>query len=174
MKRFRISVVTVFVFICGWITFGWMSGLVYGGETPAASWSNTNPPINETHIFSGQVKTDNSGNFIKVVGFHSTAAPATPVVGVVLAVQDKPNGVGVYTATVQITAGGKKGTKFSSMYPSSMSKDDVLQAVLYAYNNKTSFSGTKFSGPSGKGFDIEGYLTPDYKNINTAYPIYVK
>lgn len=173
MRKLTSTLMTVLA-VLGIVAGSMFSGTLFAGEIPASVWSSTTPQINETHIFDGQVKTNSKGTFKKVVGFHSTAAPSKPVVGVVLQVQTGPNAVGVYTATVKISAGGMSGTKFSSMFPKRMSKEDVLKAIIYAYENKTWYAGTKWRGPTGSGFDIEGYLTSDMKKINTAYPIYVK
>ncbi len=53
-----------------------------------------------------------------------------------------------------------------------MDRAAVIQAVLNAFKNRASGSSEKFRGPSGRGFNIEGY----YQNgrINTAYPIFTR
>ena len=45
----------------------------------------------------------------------------------------------------------------------------MLAAILNAYQNRQG-AGLFFTGPSGLGFDIAGWLLPN-GNINTAYPL---
>ncbi len=84
-------------------------------------------------------------------------------------VVDGPNRQGVYVAKVEIRAssGGWLG-KTSTIYPDDFSEDDVVAAVLAAFEQSS--GGEKWRGDSGAGFTIEGY----YQNgrINTAYPIF--
>lgn len=132
-------------------------------------FSNTIPKINLTHLFDGEI--NKSG---KPVGFHARPLGKDPgkngiKLAGLIAVMDKPNKYGVYTAKVWIRQQAK--TKTSTLYPDKMTRDEIIQAVLNAYKNRTSPQGDKFSGPSGKGFTIEGY-TLGSDCINTAYPIY--
>ena len=54
-----------------------------------------------------------------------------------------------------------------------MSRRQVIQAVLHAWKHRYTGNKTRWEGPSGAGFTIQGYLN-HRRNINTAYPIYTK
>ena len=130
-------------------------------------WSETKPSINIRHVFRGEINRRG-----KPVGFHSTVGQ--PKNAQVNRIRSKPNTDGIYVAEVAIRRNAEASwqTKTSSMFPDKMNKEDVIGAILQAYNN--SKKGTKFRGQSGLGFTIEGYLTQDRKRINTAYPIYTR
>lgn len=136
-------------------------------EDSGVQWSLTTPPVNETHIFEGEI---NRGG--KAVGFHSRPGGRDPANARVCAVTDGPNRRGVYSAQVEIRKpGGPWLRKRSTFFPDDMNRAEVIQAILHAYHNRSREDGPKFSGPSGKGFTIEGYLLPDAR-INTAFPLY--
>jgi hypothetical protein len=145
--------------------------LLTGGGAFARStredWSRTSPPVNLTHIFEGQINKRG-----KPVGFHSRPGGRDPENARVVRVVDRPNQVGVYTAEVEIRSGTRWLEKRSTFYPDRMDRAAVVQAILNAFNNRTSGKSEKFRGPSGRGFTIEGY----YQNgrINTAYPIFAR
>jgi len=131
-------------------------------------WSDTNPNINLWHIFDGEI--NRSG---KPVGFHSRPGGQDPANARVRSVRDAPNRAGVYTASIEIRDGNQWKEKFSSFFPDSMSRDEVLNAILNAYNNSSDPNAQPFEGPSGLGFKIQGY-TSNRGGINTAFPIYVR
>jgi hypothetical protein len=131
------------------------------------TWSTTTPTINETHLFEGYINGKGDP-----VGFHSRPGGRDPAHARVTAVIDPPNKAGVYTARVEVRASnGRWLSKQSTFFPDSMTRKQVIQAVLHAYQHRTSGKSYKFSGPSGNGFTIEGYLLSDGK-INTAFPVY--
>lgn len=136
--------------------------------TSSEKWSNTNPDINQWHIFDGEI--NRSG---KPVGFHSRPGGKDPENARVRSIRDSPNKSGVYTASIEIRDGNQWKEKFSSFFPDSMSRDDVLMAVLNAYENSKDPKAQPFEGPSGLGFSIQGY-TSNKGGINTAFPIYVR
>jgi hypothetical protein len=137
------------------------------GSVGATTWSKTTPAINETHLFDGYINRKGDP-----VGFHSRPGGRDPGKARVTAVTDPPNKAGVYTARVEILASGRRWlSKQSTFFPDRMTRGEVVQAVLHAYQHRTSKNSIKFSGPSGKGFTIEGYLLTDGK-INTAFPVY--
>lgn len=131
-------------------------------------WSDTDPNINLWHVFEGEI--NRSG---KPVGFHSRPNGQDPANARVVSVRDKPNKAGVYTATIEILDGSQWKEKFSSFFPDTMSRDEVIDAVLNAYNNSSNRNAQPFEGPSGLGFSIQGY-TSNRGGINTAFPIYVR
>lgn len=136
--------------------------------TSSEKWSNTNPDINQWHIFDGEI--NRSG---KPVGFHSRPGGKDPENARVRSIRDSPNKSGVYTASIEIRDGNQWKEKSSSFFPDSMSRDDVLMAVLNAYENSKDPKAQPFEGPSGLGFSIQGY-TSNKGGINTAFPIYVR
>jgi hypothetical protein len=146
------------------------SGSTGSTDTIASSekWSDTHPNVNQWHIFDGEI--NRSG---KPVGFHSRPSGKDPEKARVRSIRDAPNRAGVYTASIEIRDGNQWKEKFSSFFPDSMSKNDVLQAVLNAYKNSDDPNAQPFEGPSGLGFSIQGY-TSNKGGINTAFPIYVR
>ena len=137
-------------------------------EPDYPKWSQTEPNINQWHIFAGEI--NRSG---KPVGFHSRPGGQDPATARVKSIRDKPNRAGVYTASIEILDGSQWKGKFSSFFPDSLSRDEVMQAVLNAYSRSSNPKAQPFEGPSGLGFSIQGY-TSDRGGINTAFPIYVK
>lgn len=132
-----------------------------------SEWSDTDPAVNLEHVFEGQINRRG-----KPVGFHSRPGGADPEGARVVRVVEKPNRLGVYIAEVEIRNGsGRWLGKRSTFYPDSMSRDEILAAILNAWEERRDLGGGKFQGPSGTGFTIEGY-TLDDGGINTAYPLY--
>lgn len=128
--------------------------------------SDTDPPVNETHIFQGEINRRG-----KPVGYHSRPGGRDPAGARVARVVQGPNRLGVYVAQVEIRdRDGEWLRKVSTFYPDAMSRREVVRAILHAYERRTTGGAEKFRGPSGKGFTIEGY----YQNgrINTAWPIF--
>jgi hypothetical protein len=146
------------------------SGSKRSPDTIASSekWSDTHPNVNQWHIFDGEI--NRSG---KPIGFHSRPSGKDPEKARVRSIRDAPNRAGVYTASIEIRDGAQWKEKFSSFFPDSMSRDDVLEAVLNAYKKSTDPKAQPFEGPSGLGFEIQGY-TSNKGGINTAFPIYVR
>lgn len=161
-----------------------LEGLVNGGNsrgnTPTApnnshsslpsydQWSSTKPNLNLWHVFEGEI--NRSG---KPVGFHARPGGIDPANARMLSVRDKPNRLGVYTATISIRDGDQWKEKFSSFFPDAMSKDNIVEAVLNAYNNSGDRNAQPWDGPSGLGFRIQGY-TSSRGGINTAFPVFVR
>jgi hypothetical protein len=137
-----------------------------GADKRREALSGTNPPINLTHIFEGEINRQG-----RPVGFHARPGGRDPSGARVVRVVDRPNRQGVYTAEVEIrTRDGRWLEKRSTFYPDRLSREDVVTAVLNAWRRRSTGSSENFRGPSGFGFTIEGW----YQNgrINTAYPIF--
>ena len=137
-------------------------------ESDYPQWSTTEPNINLWHVFEGEI--NRSG---KPVGFHSRPGGIDPDNARLTSVRDKPNKAGVYTATIEIRDGDEWKSKFSSFFPDSMERADVIDAVLNAYEKSGDQSAQPFEGPSGRGFKIQGY-TSGRGGINTAFPVFVR
>ncbi|HEX5720578.1 MAG TPA: EndoU domain-containing protein [Thermoanaerobaculia bacterium] len=132
-----------------------------------SEWSDTDPAINLAHIFEGEINRRG-----KPTGFHSRPGGTDPVGARVARRVSGPNALGVYIAEVEVRNGsGRWLRKTSTFYPDSLSLDEVVAAILHAWEERRDLGGDKFQGPSGKGFTIEGY-TLDDGGINTAYPLY--
>ncbi len=140
-------------------------------KTPSAhtkDWSDSNPKVNLRHVFEGEINRKG-----KPVGFHSRPNGQDPEGARVVRVQSKANSHGVYTATVEIRDGSQWKEKFSSFFPDTMTHDEVLGAILQAYKMSKAPGQQPWSGPSGHGFEIQGYTLRD-GDINTAFPVYKK
>lgn len=131
-------------------------------------WSETQPEINLSHIFQGEINRRG-----KATGFHSRPGGQDPHGARVSQIKGQPNRVGVYTAQVEVLDPdtGQWKSKFSSMYPDSMSQQQVVDGILHAWQRRDPNRQRPWRGPSGQGFQIEGYLS-SRGGINTAYPIY--
>lgn len=145
-------------------------GAVPALSKTAARWTSTQPRINETHVFEGEINRRG-----RPVGFHSRPGGRNPRGARVVQVVSRPNREGVYEARVEIRdpESGRWLGKRSTMFPDAMSREEVVRAILHAYRQRTTGKAERFrgpSGPSGNGFTIEGYLVRG--DINTAYPIY--
>jgi hypothetical protein len=170
-KRWLVLPLFLAAFIWLWLGFFPAPPDARGGRGPAheVNWSNTTPPVNETHLFEGEISRRG-----QPVGFHSRPGGKDPENARVVNITEGPNRAGVYGAEVEVhQPDGPWLRKRSTIYPDAMSREDVVRAVLNAYEHRTTGASQKFSGPSGKGFTIEGYLLPDGR-INTAFPIYRK
>ncbi len=127
-------------------------------------WSETDPPINLSHVFAGLINKRG-----KSVGFHARPGGVDPEGARLVRVIEGPNRAGVYVATVAIrSSSGRWEEKTSSLYPDDLSESDVVAAILAAFAHAG--GGEKWRGDSGRGFTIEGYFQNG--RINTAYPIY--
>ena len=138
--------------------------------TAKTLWTETDPQVNATHIFKGEINRHG-----KPTGFHAKFNGQTPKNIRILDIKGKPNKAGVYTARIAIQdpRSGKWKEKFSSMFPDKMQIADVVKAIVYAYEHREMGKSQPWRGPSGHGFAIEGYLLDNGK-VNTAYPIYVR
>lgn len=135
---------------------------------PAAHWSNTTPKINLWHVFEGEVNRKG-----KPVGFHSRPGGADPANARLVSVKSRPNHAGVYTANIEVRDQQQWKSKFSSFFPDDMNQTEVINAILNAYKNSKNPKKQPWSGPSGRGFQIQGY-TLSRGDINTAFPVFVK
>jgi len=144
------------------------SGQNQKSATPSHSntkqWSSTSPEINLWHIFDGEINRSN-----KPTGYHSRPGGIDTANARLVSVRDKPNRAGVYTANIEVRDGDQWKAKFSSFFPDSMSQQDVIDAILHAYSKSN--KQQKWEGPSGLGFNIQGYEN-NRGNINTAFPVY--
>lgn len=136
------------------------------GYKPGDKWSKTSPAVNLHHVFEGEINRKG-----KPVGYHSRPGGVDPDSAKIVKMRDQPNSAGVYTAIIAVRDQGQWKEKFSSFFPDNMSQQQVVDAVLNAYRNSSNKKSQPWQGPSGLGFDIQGY-TLSKGDINTAFPVY--
>ncbi len=129
-------------------------------------WSDSKPEINLWHVFEGEINRKG-----KPTGFHSRPGGHDPANARVVSIKDRPNRVGVYTANIEVRDGGQWKSKFSSFFPDKLSQQDVVDLIVHAYKNSKNPQKQPWSGPSGLGFEVQGY-TSSRGGINTAFPVY--
>ena len=139
-----------------------------GARPDGPRWSSTSPNVNLHHVFDGEVNRSS-----EPVGFHARPGGEDPPGARVARVRDGPNGLGVYTAEVEVwdVGDGRWESKFSSFFPDALSRDEVIEAILHAYRESPNPRAQPFDGPSGLGFRVQGY-TSGRGGINTAFPVY--
>jgi hypothetical protein len=165
MRRSPLLILVLVALALGWALRA-PSGALGVARASAATLSDTDPPVNEAHIFQGEINRRG-----KPVGFHARPGGRNPSGARVTRIIQGPNRAGVYVAEVEIRSrDGRWLRKTSTFYPDSLSRRDVVRAIVHAYDRRQGGGAEKFRGPSGKGFTIEGY----YQNgrINTAWPIF--
>lgn len=151
----------VFVFLS-------LLALLWATAINASEWTDTEPAINATHIFYGEINRRG-----KPVGFHARQEGDDPATAKVVRISAGPNQAGVYTADVEIWDSREKKwkRKFSTFFPDDLTREEVIESILKAHRDRATAGGKRWEGPSGRGFRIQGYYTNDGR-INTAYPIY--
>ena len=137
-------------------------------ESSWHGWSDTNPQINLSHIFQGEINRQG-----KPTGFHSRPNGEDPKFARVDRVKSGPNSAGIYTAQVSVFDQKEQRwkDKFSTFFPDRMEQPEVVSSILHAWENRAAGQSRPWRGPSGKGFTIEGYQS-SRGGINTAYPVY--
>jgi hypothetical protein len=142
----------------------------HGFEAPwfAAKWTRSDPPINLLHIDYGEINRHG-----EAVGYHHRPNGVDPPGARVERIVQPPDASGVYRARVALRDPmtgvwiDKKAP--STFFPDAMTDDEVIDAVLAAFQAGRRRGDGQFIGASGRGFAIEGW----YQNgrINAAYPL---
>ena len=138
----------------------------HGIDANLPHWSSSNPEINLWHVFQGEINRKG-----KPTGWHSRPGGQDPANARIVSIKDRPNKAGVYTANIEVRDGGQWKSKFSSFFPDNLSQQEVIDVIVYAYNNSNNPNKQPWSGPSGLGFQVQGY-TSSRGGINTAFPVY--
>jgi hypothetical protein len=149
-----------------------------------AHWSATSPPINQQHVFCGEWNSRKS----RPAGFHSRPAGENPTTIGTLTVTQQPNPKGLYGVRWSY-AGHPDRRKFSTMFPDTCSRDQVLRSIGYAVKhpgacpagappwakcgpNKPPQNGRDYCEASdGSIFAIAFATLKDSDKVNTAFPI---
>jgi len=134
----------------------------------AAKWTRSDPPINLLHIDYGEINRHG-----EAVGYHHRPNGVDPPGARVARIVQPPDASGVYRARVALRDPmtgvwiDKKAP--STFFPDAMTDDEVIDAVLAAFQAGRRRGDGQFIGASGRGFAIEGW----YQNgrINAAYPL---
>ncbi|WP_427340823.1 EndoU domain-containing protein [Caloranaerobacter sp. DY30410] len=81
-----------------------------------------------------------------------------------------PDKFGVYKATIEMNG----ETKFSTFFPDSWNRVDVVDAIKDARSTVNNFSGAGwYTGETGAGMKIKMWLN-DSGLVDTAFPLYSK
>lgn len=118
---------------------------------PGMGWSQTRPPINQEHVFCGQVRRDG-----KVTGFHARPGGQNPKTVEAVRVVGRPDASGVYGAVVTLRGrdDGKSMQKFSTLFPDQCTPGQIIQSILNAEANRETC-------PAGApGWAVCGYNRP--------------
>jgi len=139
-----------------------------GASGLAAKWTTSDPPINLLHIDYGEINGRG-----EAVGYHHRPNGVDPPGARVQRIVQPPDASGIYRARVALRdpATGEWIDKKapSTFFPDAMSDDEVVEAVLAAFQAGDRRGDGQFIGASGRSFAIEGW----YQNgrINAAYPL---
>jgi Bacterial EndoU nuclease len=134
----------------------------------AAKWTTSDPPINLAHIDYGEINGRG-----EAVGYHHRLNGVDPPGARVQRIVQPPDASGIYRARVTLrdppTGAWIDKKAPSTFFPDWMSDDQVIEAVLAAFQAGRWRGDGQFIGASGRGFAIEGW----YQNarINAAYPL---
>ena len=118
-----------------------------------------------SHIFEGDLNKKGRAG-----GYHYDMIEGTS--GSIIEGTKSPalNDAGIYEAKVEVNGIPKKanGGK-STFFPDHMSPQEIVDAINEAYSNMELIEGSRYSGTSRNGIDIEIILNSEGKII-TAYP----
>jgi hypothetical protein len=147
-------------------------------------WSATIPPVNQQHVFCGEWNHRKK----RPAGFHSRPAAENPLTVGSLAVTQRPNAKGIYGVRWSY-AGHPDREKFSTMFPDTCSREQVLRSIVYAARhstpcpqgaprwakcgpNKPLREGGDYCEASDRSLFTIGFATlKDSDRVNTAFPI---
>ena len=118
-----------------------------------------------SHIFEGDINTKGRAG-----GYHYDMVEGTS--GSIIEGTKGPvlNDARIYEAKVEVNGMPKKANvKKSTFFPDHMSPQEVVDAINEAYSNMELIEGSRYSGTSRNGIDIEIILNSEGKII-TAYP----
>lgn len=147
-------------------------------------WSDSDPPVNQGHVFCGEWNQRKN----RPAGFHSRPAGENPATIGTLKITQKPNAKGLYGVRWSY-AGHPDRDKFSSMFPDTCSRDQVLKSIVYTVNhpkpcpggaprwakcgpNKPTRGGQGYCEASDKSIFTIAFTTLRNSNkVNTAFPL---
>ncbi len=142
------------------------------GFVPSPPDSNTalNPPMRLGHILDGNINA--AGN---AVGFHLRPGGKDPASARMTKLIERRNKFRVYTGNVEVKVPktGRFITKKlpSSFFPDSFTDKQVPEAIDTAFRNSGLTTDGRFTGDSGRGFEVRGWYSKK-RGITTAHPIW--
>lgn len=169
MTRWRLVVLVLALVLTG---FAAAAAKLVDCAADRPQWSASVPPVNLRHVFCGEVNRRG-----RAVGYHALGGAREPGEARIAAVTAPPDANRVYAARICLepeappSAAGPPLCKLSTLFPDDWSEAEVLAAILNAYRRGAVDGRGKWRGPSGRGFDIEGWLLPGEERINTAWPL---
>jgi len=148
-----------------------------------AHWSNTNPPVNQTHIFCGEWSRN------RPKGFHSRPNGINPNTVANFQITQSANNQGIYGGTWSY-AGHSNPTKYSTMFPDRCTQSQVLNSIIYAATHQQNCSSNApnwaWCGANAPTANAENYCNGDDGDdgiftiagasfndgkVNTAFPL---
>ena len=96
-------------------------------------WSATNPPVNQQHVFCGEWNKRKN----RPAGFHSRPAGVNPATVGTFKITQQPNAGGLYGVRWSY-AGHPDREKFSSMFPDTCNREQILKSIIYAAKHQKS------------------------------------
>jgi len=147
-------------------------------------WSATNPPVNQQHLFCGEWNQRKK----RPAGFHSRPAGENPATVGTLKITQQPNAEGLYGVRWSY-AGHPDREKFSSMFPDTCNRDQILNSIVYAVKhpkpcpdgaprwakcgpNKPTQGGQGYCKASDNSIFTIAFATLKNSNkINSAFPL---
>ena len=163
-----------------------LTGTIFSGMDCAglSHWSATSPPVNQKHVFCGEWNERKN----RPVGFHSRPAGENPSTIATFEITQQPNPQGIYGIRWSY-AGHPDREKFSTMFPDTCDRDQVLNSIVYAVEhpkpcpqgsphwarcgpNKPLHGGHQYCEAADNSiFTIAFAALRNSNNVNTAFPI---
>lgn len=152
--------------------------------TNTPHWSATNPSVNQQHVFCGEWNQRKN----RPAGFHSRPDAENPETVGRLKITQQPNVQGLYGVRWSY-AGHPDRQKFSTMFPDTCNRYQVLKSIVYAAKHpkpcppgapRWSACGPNKPTEDGQGyceaadssiFTIAFATLKNSKKVNTAFPI---
>jgi hypothetical protein len=177
IASFALALLLGLVFLTGTI----LSGMECAG---LSRWSATNPPVNQHHVFCGEWKERKN----RPSGFHSRPAGENPSTIGTIQITQQPNLQGIYGVRWSY-AGHPDREKFSSMFPDTCDREQILKSIVYAAghpkpcpqgsprwakcgSNKPIYGGHGYCEASNNSiFTIAFATLKNSDRINTAFPL---
>lgn len=118
------------------------------------------------HILEGELNGKGAA-----VGFHYDRLP-TKKGEIISGTETKEDDLGVYEAEVIVDGVEKTSNRGrSSFFPNHWDTQDVVDAIIEAYENKEFIQGNTYEGLTDEGIVIQMYLNKQEKIIS-AFPVY--
>lgn len=122
----------------------------------------------DKHILNGEINARGAAT-----GFHHEGVGSETNARIVPGTQTRPNGLGVYTARVEIkdpaTGAWVLKNAESTFFPKTWTRSEVRTAILEAFANRTEEGEGRWVGTLASGMKVRGFVD-DSRRIVSAYP----